>query len=323
MGIIGVMVVVLAILGMVTTASSRKKQHNRTLSLIRGGHAVSLADTPADKEKQSNKNRADIARKLKQAKENKKGGSEKVSISLMMKRAGLQGNTTMYWILSVVSCVMVAFILYAMGKSMFVISMGAIFGLLGLPKLFLKWKAARRQKAFLDEFADALEAMMRLLKAGMPVSEAIKMISREFTGPVSEEMSRIRDSQKLGIPLEEGVLKMSERIPLPEVQMFATGIAIQVQTGASLSEVLGNLAGVIRARHRLKRKVKSLSSEAKISAGIIGMLPILVGSALWALNPEYVELLFHHPTGKSLSMGAGIWMAIGIFVMKQMINFKV
>src|SRR5690606_32545453 len=130
------------------------------------------------------------------------------------------------------------------------------------------------------------------------------MISREFTGPVGQEMSRIYDAQKVGLPLGEAIRKMGPRMPLAEVQMFATAIAIQQQTGSSLSEVLGNLAGVIRARHRLKRKVQALSSEAKVSAMIIGALPIVVTLALWAVNPEYIGLLFEHPTGKMLLFGA-------------------
>jgi tight adherence protein B len=105
--------------------------------------------------------------------------------------------------------------------------------------------------------------------------------------------------------------------------MFATAIAIQTQTGSSLSEVLENLAGVIRARFRLKRKVKALSSEAKASAAIIGSLPLLVGVGMYFLNTAYVMILLTEPTGKMLMLGAVTWMSLGILVMRQMINFKV
>ena len=105
--------------------------------------------------------------------------------------------------------------------------------------------------------------------------------------------------------------------------MFATAIAIQTQTGSSLSEVLENLANVIRARFKLKRKVKSLSSEATASAGIIGALPVVVAGGMYFINREYIEVLFTDPTGKMLLTGAIIWMGVGVFVMKQMINFKV
>jgi tight adherence protein B len=107
------------------------------------------------------------------------------------------------------------------------------------------------------------------------------------------------------------------------MQMFATGISIQQQTGSSLSEVLINLASLIRARFRLKRKVQALSAEAKASAGIIGSLPVVVAFGLWCINPDYVELLWTTPTGKIMFYGSLGWMSIGVIMMKQMINFKV
>ena len=149
------------------------------------------------------------------------------------------------------------------------------------------------------------------------------MIAREFDGPVGEEMSRIYDKQKIGISMHEAAYEATERMPLTEMQMFATGLAIQAQTGSSLSEVLMNLSGVIRARFRLKRKVKALSSEAVASASIIASLPILVATALYFVNYEYISVLFTEPTGKFLLTCAIVWAGVGIFAMKQMINFKV
>jgi len=201
--------------------------------------------------------------------------------------------------------------------------LSGIISFFGIPRFILRQLTKRRQKAFLEEFADALEAMVRLLKAGMPVGEAVSMIAREFDGPVGEEMERIYDKQKIGIPLHEAALEGCRRMPLTEMQMFATGLAIQAQTGSSLSEVLSNLAHVIRARFRLKRKILALSSEAIASASIIGALPPLVGFGLWAVNPEYLEPLLTTPNGKNLLIGAVVWMSIGILVMKQMINFKI
>jgi tight adherence protein B len=157
----------------------------------------------------------------------------------------------------------------------------------------------------------------------MPVSEAIAMIGREFSGPVGEEMNTIFEQQRVGISLPEAVLSAARRMPLTEMQMFATGVAIQQQTGASLSEVLQNLAGVIRERHRLKRKVAALSAEAKSSAAIIGSMPPLVAGGLYVINPEYIGVMFTTSLGNMYLTGAVIWMAIGVIIMRQMINFKV
>jgi tight adherence protein B len=149
------------------------------------------------------------------------------------------------------------------------------------------------------------------------------MVAREFTGPIGEEMGRIFDQQKIGVSLPEAVLEAARRMPLPEMQMFSTAVAIQAQTGSSLSEILEGLAKVIRARFRLRRKVQALSSEAKSSALIIGALPVFVATAMYFINPEYIGLLFDHPTGKWLLAAAIFWMCMGIIVMRQMINFKV
>jgi tight adherence protein B len=157
----------------------------------------------------------------------------------------------------------------------------------------------------------------------MPVTEAISMVAREYSGPIGEEMERVYNAQKLGETLPDAVQKMTLRVPLPEVQMFATAITIQVQTGSSLSEVLGNLSGVIRGRFALKRKIQALSSEARISAMIIGSIPIILTGVLYLVNRDYIMLLFTDPTGKMLTGIAVGMMLVGAAVMRQMINMKV
>jgi tight adherence protein B len=296
-----------------------EKKKKRMMSVLMGN---SVQDVDKSKTNLQNQRRSDLAKKLKEdekVKDSKKGPS----LNDKIQQAGLSISTKQFWMYSIVSCIVLTGLAKVLGAAPFVIIMASITGLLGIPRLVLSKKAASRQKKFMNEFADALESMMRLLKAGMPVSEAIKMVAREFTGPMGEEMERIFDQQKIGIPLPEAVLNASKRMPLTEMKMFATAIAIQTQTGSSLSEVLQNLASVIRARFRLRRKVQALSSEAKASAMIIGALPILVATGLYFVNPEYIILLFTHSTGKFLLGCAAGWMMLGVLVMRQMINFKV
>lgn len=308
-----------AALYIVNTENERKA---RTIGLIKG-HVS--AETKISEKDEQNKRRAEIAKKLKESKqdENKDAKKKKASIALLLGQAGLDISTRQFWIYSAVLMVVMIAVTKIMGQNPIVIIMAGVVGLLGLPRLILKIMAGRRQKKFLMEFADALEAVVRLLKAGMPVSEAISMISREFTGPVGEEMSRVYDKQKIGVPLHEAAMEATKRMPLPEMKMFATGLAIQAQTGSSLSEVLTNLASVIRARFKLKRKIKALSSEAIASACIIGALPNLLALSMYFANHDYIMVLFTDPFGKVLLVGAVIWMSIGIIVMKIMINFKI
>lgn len=296
------------------------KARESKMAVVRG---VSGIDGRVNEKDVQNKRRAEIARKLKQSKEEDGKSKKKISISTKLGQAGLNITPKQFWILSGISCVVLTALIKYLGFELHLVAFGAIIGLFGIPRFVLRFLIKRRQKKFLEEFADALEAVVRLLKAGMPVSEAISMISREFEGPVGEEMSRVYDKQKIGIPLHEAALEATKRMPLTEMQMFATGLAIQAQTGSSLSEVLTNLANVIRARFRLKRKIVALSSEAIASASIIGALPVLVATGMYFMNPDYLMILFTTPTGKMLLTGAIVWMCIGVFVMKTMINFKI
>jgi tight adherence protein B len=317
--ILMIVAIVLAMAGTLLTLN-RKDQEKKALSVIMGQKAFQALENPEDLK---NKRRAELAKKLQDggdpSKAKKDGG-----LKNNLLQAGLEKvSVKQFWLSSVALGLVLALLVKLSGQPMIVVALVAIIGVFGIPRLFLRIKRQRRQKKFLDDFADALESMVRLLKAGMPVGEAIAMVSREFTGPVGEEMAKVYDEQKIGIPLAEACLKAAERMPIPEMQMFATGISIQQQTGSSLSEILTNLSRVIRARFRLKRKVQALSAEAKASAGIVGSLPIVVAGGLYLINPDYMEPLFYTVKGKMYLGGAICWMSMGILVMKQMINFKV
>lgn len=248
---------------------------------------------------------------------------KKGSIPDLIQQAGFTTPLRRYWAYATASGIMTCALFTAWGAAPMIVILFGLGGFLGLPKLYLQFRAYRRQKLFLADFADALDAMVRLLKAGMPVTEAIAMVGREFQGPVAVEMAAIYDQQRVGVSLAQAAEKAALRVPIPEMHMFATAVAIQSETGASLSEVLTNLSGVIRARFRLKRKVVALSSEARTSAIIIGSLPIMVALVLRAVNPEYMNLLFSDRTGHVLLWACGFWMFCGILVMRAMINFRV
>jgi tight adherence protein B len=321
--LIFLIVLILAVLGglWMTNRDNARKKH--MLSKIKG-HSVSERVSANPQKGLQDKRRAEIAKKLRDSKEDdQKGIKKKATLTMMIEQAGMKISVKQYWLFSVLSMIALVMLAKITGQGPFVLVMATVIGLLGVPRFVLKRKAAKRQKKFLEEFPDALEATVRLLKAGMPVAEAISMISREFSGPVGEEMSIVYDKQKIGIPLHEAALEATRRMPLTEMQMFATGLSIQAQTGSSLSEVLTNLSNVIRSRFRLKRKIKALSSEAIASASIIAALPILVATGMYFINYEYMEPLFTTGTGNMLLGGAITWMFMGVLVMRAMINFKI
>lgn len=296
-----------------------KEKRDRYMSVISGDKAAWGAEDA--REKKLSKQRAEIAKKLKEA--GVEGNSGKVSMKMLMSQAGIDAPASRFWMISAFLGFVVWLLVSITDMSQIVKAMIIFTAFLGVPKFFLKIMVSRRQKKFMDEFADALDGMGRLLQSGIPMSEAIAMGAREFKGPIREELTVVYENQKIGIPLGEAALLMSKRVPLPEVHMFATALHIQSETGSSLSEVLENLSGVIRARYRLKRKIKAVSSEAKSSAAIIAALPILVVLGLYAVRPEYIGVLFEDPKGKVIISGAGLWMSFGILIMRQMINFKI
>ena len=321
--IIFALLIILTLMGIMAALmfSNQAQKKQRRLAVIQG-----KASSSGEKDEKTiqNKRRDELARKLKDSEEEGGKPRKKARMAELLIQAGLSISTKQFWIFSLLLGVFLALLSKLFGQSNVVVLMMFITGSLGIPRFILKRKIKKRQKQFLEEFADALEAMTRLLKSGMPVSEAIAMAGREYGGsPVGDEMMQIYDAQRVGIPLSEAVTAATKRMPLTEMQMFATGISIQSQTGSSLSEVLMGLAGVIRARFRLKRKVQALSSEAKASAMIIGALPFLVGGGLFAINPEYINILFGSLLGQIMMAASAVWMAIGIFVMKIMINFRI
>ncbi len=306
-----------AVLVVVLTADGSKSE--RAISIIKGKKQYGFSENDFDPDTMRNKD--ELARKLKERDDVQSGKSE--SYRVLLERAGLSIDVGRFFMFSGVLGVLVAFIFLIMKFSPLMCGlMGIIFGL-GLPRVFLKFMAKRRQKKFLESMADVLESMVRMLKAGMPVSEAISMVSREFTGPVGEEMTLIFEEQKLGTPLPEAMARAAVRMPITEMKMLATAITIQQQTGAALSEVLQNLAALLRARFQLKRKIVALSAEAKYTSIIIGSLPVLVTGGLYVINPDYIGLLFTDNFGRVLLIGAVVWMSIGIAIMKKMVNFRV
>jgi tight adherence protein B len=298
----------------------KQKQSDRLVSVITRNAGVGNDG----KDKNLARQRADIARKLAEAGDEKAKKKGRTTLRELMEQAGISAPVWKFWVGSLIFAVVTWALLSLMTSWPQIAVVFATFtAFLGIPKMFLKRRAARRQTKFLAEFPDALDAAVRLLQAGMPISEAVAMVSREFTGPLRDEMSRMYDNQKVGMPLGAAALEMARRIPLTEVHMFATALQIQSETGSSLSEVLSNLSAVIRARFRLKRKVKALSSEAKASAAIIAALPILVSFGLYMVNEKYISILFDTTKGNFLLGGAVFWMCCGVLIMRQMINFKV
>ena len=228
-----------------------------------------------------------------------------------------------YMLVSVILGLVVGAVVFLLsGRSLF--ALGAAVGSgYALPRMVLNMAIKRRQKKFIQGFADAMEIIVRGVRSGLPLGDCLKVIAHESPEPVSGEFKLVVQGEQVGVPIEVCLERMYERMPLPEVNFFNTVLAIQRSTGGNLGEALENLASVLRGRKILREKIKALSAEAKMSAIIIGSLPIIVMTLVTITSPAYMTELYTTPTGhRNLMIGAGM-MVMGTLIMRKMINFKI
>ena len=256
--------------------------------------------------------------------EDRQKAREKITMRLRLQRAGLDVSPRSFWVASLACGVVVAAGIWLSAPNLPIIVplLGLFVGALGLPRWFLARLTKRRQTKFTDEFANAIDVIVRGVKSGLPLPECLGIIARESPQPVSGEFTELVEQQRVGVPLGEAFERMMTRMPMPEVRFFAIVIAIQQQAGGNLSEALGNLSGVLRDRKRLQAKVRALSAEAKASAAVLGALPFVVMILVYITTPAYIALLWTTNFGQFLLACGGCWMTIGVLVMKKMINFK-
>ena len=192
----------------------------------------------------------------------------------------------------------------------------------GLPRFILNSAINRRQKKFTAHFADAMDIIVRGVRTGLPLGDCLKIIAHESPDPLGAEFRRVVEGESLGIPIEVCLDQMYERMPISEVNFFSTVLNIQKTTGGNLGEALANLSSVLRGRKILREKIKALSAEAKVSAMIIGSLPIVVMVLVTIASPDYMDDLYKTTTGQRNMMIGASMMVMGTLMMRKMINFK-
>jgi tight adherence protein B len=274
------------------------------------------ADMAALKRRQSTQ---EALRELSQSE--KQSRKRRFSVKGLIAQAGVNMTPTAFWLIAAgVGAVLGVTGLLVQGP--IGAAMGFFVGLLGLPRWVLGFLVAGRQKKFSNQLADAIDIIVRGVKSGLPLNQCLRIIAAESPEPLRSEFQALCDSQAMGVPLDQSMQRMYDRMPLPEVNFFSIVLVIQQKTGGNLSESLGNLSSVLRSRKLMKEKVKALSSEAKASAMIIGSLPLVVMAMVYFTRPAYIQTLFTHPVGHLILLGCAVMMSIGIFVMHKMVNFK-
>jgi tight adherence protein B len=247
--------------------------------------------------------------------------SKSVPLSVRIARAGLSWSKRQFAIISAFIGLGMFVLGYMSGTGLLVAAGLGFAGAFGVPRWLLSFLKKRRESKFLEGLPDAVDIIVRGVKAGLPLLDCIRMISVEAPEPLRSEFRMIMETQAIGMPLGEACGKLYERTPLPEANFFGIVVAIQQKAGGNLSEALGNLSKVLRDRKKMRAKIQAMSQEAKASAAIIGALPIAVMTLVYLTSPQYISLLFTNPMGHIMLAGSAVWMTMGVLVMKKMINF--
>ncbi|SHK29919.1 tight adherence protein B [Bradyrhizobium lablabi] len=247
---------------------------------------------------------------------------KRISLNVRLMQAGLASWSTQKFMTVSGILAAAAFVLAWVAGGGILGAAGLAFGAgFGLPRWGLSYLKNRREKNFLKALPDAVDVVVRGIKAGLPLFDSIKVVAADAPEPLKSEFNAIIETQAIGMPLGDACARLFERMPVPEANFFGIVIAIQQKSGGNLSEALGNLSKVLRDRKKMAEKIQAMSMEAKASASIIGSLPPIVMLLVYMSTPDYIALLWTHPTGQLMLVACVTWMSIGILVMKKMINF--
>jgi tight adherence protein B len=222
-----------------------------------------------------------------------------------------------------IACVVALLMYLVFAKPWFVcLPVGILFGL-ALPHLKVSRRIKKRQNVFLKTFPDAIELMVRGLRAGLPIGESFITVSKEIPPPVGSVFASIAQMAQLGVPVEKALLEAANKLGLTEFNFFVTTVILQRETGGNLGEILNNLADMLRQRSMMRMKITALCSEARASAYIIGALPFVVFAILQVISPDYVAPLFSDARGTKALLMAGGSLTLGALIMKRMTQLEI
>ena len=316
--ILGFMTGITLIFGLVAWVVMEKSRtsilYERKTVYVRGmGQEVDVSDIRADMR------RRQVNQKLKALSERQKFSRSRLgSVKAKITQAGLEIPITRWWLICIGLGLTTSLAWNRYGSQTLLTPAVFILFTFVLPRFWLSRKIQKRQMLFTKHFANAVDIMVRGLKAGMPLQESVRTVSTEIPAPVGPEFRIVIDQVNAGLSLPAALERAYERLPTQELKFFATIIAVQEQNGGNLSEILSKISDVLRGRAMLKEKAKALSGEARMSAIIVGALPFLVAAVLFFANREYISLLWTNRVGNYFLAGAVCMMSTGMFIMNKM-----
>ena len=250
------------------------------------------------------------------------GTSRGISLTKWVDQSGVRMSLSALLLASFACAFVFGFLVASitrMGIGWFV---GGAMGLVA-PFLYVKVKRTRRLRSFEENFPEALDLVSRALKAGHAFATGLKMVADEMEEPIGPEFRKTFDEQNFGLPLKDALANLTERIPNLDVRFFATAVLIQRETGGNLSEILENLAHVVRERFKILRQVRVYTAHGRLTGYVLLALPAFLAVALMFINPEHMQLLFKDRIGHMLIIAAVIMQTVGYFWIKQVIKIEV
>ena len=246
-----------------------------------------------------------------------------VALNQLVLQSGLSMGLKRFLILDVVISAVVFVVVFYYQDNLVQAAIAAVVCSVLMPFVVLRFMRGRRRKKFGEQFPDALDIIVRSLRAGHPVPVAVQMVAREMPDPVGTEFGIVADEVAYGADLEGGMRNLYFRSGQEDLPLFVTAVAIQTTTGGKLSEILENLSGVIRQRFKMRRKVHALAAEGRFSAMFLSAVPILLFLILKVIAPDYYESVWHVPFTKYALGAAAGWMLLGNLFMYRMVSFKI
>jgi len=246
-----------------------------------------------------------------------------LSLNRLVLQSGLTMGLTRFLLLNVVvACIVFAVTAWYRDDLFEAAGIAAVCCVL-LPFVALKFMRSRRHKRFGAQFPDALDIIVRSLRAGHPVPVAVSMVAREMPDPVGGEFGIVSDEITYGADLETAMRNLYFRVGQEDTPLFVTAVAIQASTGGKLSEILENLSGVIRLRFKMRRKIHALAAEGRFSAMLLSAVPVVLFLVLKVIAPDFYTSVWHIPFTRYALAVAGAWMMLGNFIMYRMVSFKI
>jgi tight adherence protein B len=246
-----------------------------------------------------------------------------LSLNRLILQSGISlGLSRIGWLAAIAAGVTFVGLIVVRGSSVEAL-LGMVFSGVCLPYFSLRMLRGRRQKKFAEQFPDAIDIIVRSLRAGHPVPVAVSMVAREMADPIGSEFGLVADEITYGADLETAMRNLYGRVGQDDLPLFVTAVAIQGSTGGNLGEILQNLSAVIRQRFKMRRKVKSLAAEGRASAIILSSLPILMFGVVQIASPDFYGSVWQFDMTKNILYMAGSWMLIGNLIMYKLVNFKI